>query len=94
MYYILFYSYGTDAAELRAPHRPQHLLLLESYRERGEVVMAGAFSNPMDGAAIVFEVPEVTAIHAFIAADPYVANGVVTDWVIREWNVVVPSPES
>jgi uncharacterized protein YciI len=28
-------------------------------------------------------------VEAFTKADPYVQNGLVTGWRIREWNVVV-----
>lgn len=89
MYFILFHSYGPDAAERRAPHRAQHLALLQSLRERGQVVMAGAYANPLDGAAIIFDVEEPATVHAFVASDSYVASGIVTSWTVREWNVAV-----
>ena len=28
-------------------------------------------------------------VEAFVEQDPYVRNGLVTSWHIREWNVVV-----
>jgi len=28
-------------------------------------------------------------VQAFAAADPYVANGLVTQWRVREWTTVV-----
>ncbi|MBN9494079.1 hypothetical protein J0H33_12150 [bacterium] len=87
MYYILFYDYVADVAERRAPHRAAHLSLLQGLHQDGKLVMAGAYTDPLDGAALVFT--ERAAAEAFVTSDPYVANGVVSDHRIREWNVVV-----
>jgi len=89
MYYILFYDYAGDVAEKRAPFQQAHLTLLRELHERGEAPMAGAWADPLDGAAIVFDVPERSAVEAFVRADPYVVNGLVTSWRIREWSVVI-----
>lgn len=53
------------------------------------MLMAGAHDNPVDGAVFVWA-PSATKeeIEAFVKADPYVKNGLVTSWSIREWNVV------
>lgn len=87
MMYILFYDYGENAIERRAPHRTQHLELANGAHDRGEMVLAGAFNDPLDGAALVFRTKE--AAEAFVKVDPYVSSGLVTGWEIREWNVVV-----
>lgn len=87
--YVLFYDYIEDVVEKRAPFRPDHLALANAYRERGELLMAGAFADPVDGAAFVFTVDDPAEIEAFVAADPYVANGLVPSWRIREWTVVI-----
>lgn len=52
--------------------------------------MAGAHDSPVDGAVFIWA-PATTKeeIEAFVKADPYVKNGLVTSWSIREWNVVV-----
>ena len=87
--YVLFYDYVEDVVEKRAPFRPDHLALANAYRERGELLMAGAFADPVDGAAFVFTVDDPAQVEAFVAADPYVANGLVPSWRIREWTVVI-----
>ena len=89
MYYVLFYDYVKDVAERRAPFRQQHLSLLTNLRAQGKVVMGGAWNNPLDGAAIVFRGPDQSIVEGFMKEDPYLANGLVTQWRIREWNVVV-----
>jgi uncharacterized protein YciI len=89
MYFILFYDYVHDVVEKRAPYREAHLAMVRDYVDRGELVLGGAFADPVDGAAIVFKVDDRAKVEAFAAKDPYVANDIVTDWRIREWTVVV-----
>ena len=91
MMYLLFYTYGANAIERRAPFREEHLGLLNSAHTTGDVVLAGAYTDPVDGAAIVFHT--LASAEAFVAADPYVKSGLVTTWKIREWNVVVRNNE-
>ena len=89
MYYVLLYDYGPNAAHRRVPFREAHLALLRRLHGQGQVMMAGAWASPLDGAAIVFSTPDRSVIHEFVRADPYVANGVVARWRIREWSVVI-----
>ncbi len=87
--FVLLYDYVENVVEKRAPFRSDHLALANEYLDRGELVMAGAFADPVDGAAFVFSVEERARVEAFVAADPYVANGLVPSWRIREWRVVI-----
>jgi uncharacterized protein len=49
--------------------------------------MAGPLgADPPHGAAIVFR--DQAAAEAFAQADPYVANGLVTNWRVDHWGVV------
>lgn len=86
---ILFYDYVEDVAAKREPHRPSHLELLRDLEARGLVRMAGAFTDPLDGAVIVFSTDDRAVVETFVQQDPYVANGIVTAWRIRGWNVVI-----
>jgi len=89
MHYMLLYDYVADVAERRGPHRPQHLALLEALHAKGQVLFAGAWNDPLDGAAIVFHADDRSAVEAFVRADPYVTNGLVSAWRIREWRLAV-----
>jgi uncharacterized protein YciI len=89
VHYLLLYDYVEKAVERRAPYREEHLRLARKAHERGELVMAGAFTDPVDGAAFVFEGDDPSAAESFIESDPYVANGIVTGWRLRPWTVVV-----
>ncbi len=86
-HYILFYDLVEDYLTRRGPLREQHLGLARQARARGDLVLAGALANPVDGAVLVFRSGE--AAEAFAQADPYVLNGLVTNWRVREWTAVV-----
>jgi uncharacterized protein len=89
MYFVLLYEVVDDFVNRRAPFRPEHLKILQEAHSRGELVMAGAFSDPVDGAALVFRGDSAAAARRFAETDPYVINGLVTNWRVRVWNVVV-----
>ena len=89
MYYVLLYDYAEDVAQRRGPFRDEHLGLLTRLHGEGQVALAGAWVDPLDGAAIVFKAASPKVVEEFVAADPYVVNGLVTRWRIREWNVVI-----
>ncbi len=84
---LLIYEYVEDIVERRAPHRPAHLELIGDWVRDGRVVAGGATGDPPTGALIVFR--ESGDPEAFAAGDPYVREGLVTGWTIREWNVVI-----
>lgn len=86
---VLFYDYVADVLERRAPHREAHLAAARVYKEDGRIVMAGALGNPPNGAMFVFAVDDPAEIDAFVAADPYVCNGLVTGHRVVPWTVVI-----
>jgi hypothetical protein len=88
MYYALLYETVSDHAERRKPFRGEHLALAEAFHREGKLVMAGAF-NPIEGALLVFRAGSPAEVEEFVKRDPYVRNGLVTSWRIREWTVVV-----
>jgi hypothetical protein len=90
-YFLLLYDYVENIVERRAPFRQAHLALATDHQTRGQLLLGGAFSDPVDGAVLVFRVDDVSEVEAFVAADPYVQNGLVTRWRIRPWTVVVGS---
>ena len=88
MHYILFYEYAPDYLERRGEFRDQHMALAKASLDRGELFLGGAFANPADGAAIVFKGNTPKIAESFAKADPYVINGLVTSWNVREWTTV------
>ncbi|MBI4277115.1 MAG: YciI family protein [Armatimonadetes bacterium] len=89
MYYLLLYDVVDDYVNRRAPYRAEHRNLATAAHQRGELIMGGAFADPMDGAALVFRTDDPLVPRRFAEADPYVQNGLVTDWRVRAWTVVI-----
>jgi uncharacterized protein YciI len=89
MYFLLFYDYVENVVDRRQPFRDAHLGLVQACVDRGEVILGGAYADPVDGAAIAFRVADRSEVEAFVERDPYVRNGLVTNWRIREWSVVI-----
>lgn len=89
MRWMLIYDLVDDYIERRAPLRSEHLGLVREAHERGELLLAGAFADPADRALLVFGGDAPSAAEAFAAADPYVINGIVTSWTVRQWNEVL-----
>lgn len=88
MHYLLFYDVVPDYVERRAAFRDEHLALAWAAHERGELVLGGAFDDPVDGAVLLFSSDSPAAAEAFAARDPYVRNGLVTRWRVRKWRTV------
>ena len=89
MHYLLIYDASDDYVERRAPLRAAHLAHARAALARGELVLGGALANPPDGAILLFRGDSPAAAEAFAASDPYVRNGLVTRWRVREWTTVV-----
>ena len=89
MYYLLFYDVVDGYVERRQPHRADHLERAQQAVERGELVLGGALANPTDQALLLFRGDSPAIAEAFAAADPYVLNGLVKRWYVREWTVVI-----
>lgn len=89
MHYLLFYDVVPDYAERRLPFRAAHLAHAWAAVDRGELVLGGALADPTDGAVLLFECASPDVIEAFVKADPYVINGLITGWRVRPWTTVV-----
>jgi uncharacterized protein YciI len=89
-YFVLRYdSVVDDYVSRRAPFRTEHLRMLADLHARGHVVMGGAVGDPPEGALIVFRSESPALVEQFVAADPYVRNGLIRSWRIQPWNVVI-----
>ena len=89
MHYLLIYDLVGDYVERRAPLRAMHIALARAAEQRGELVLGGALANPPDRAVLLFRGESPDAAERFASADPYVLNGLVTGWRVREWTTVV-----
>ncbi len=89
MHYLLIYDVVPDYVERRARLRAAHLALGQAAVARGELLLGGALADPVDGAVLLFQGPGPEVAEAFARADPYVTEGLVTRWRVREWTTVV-----
>ena len=55
-------------------------------------MIAGALGDPPRGALFGFAVDDPARVEEFVAADPYVAAGLVTAHRIEPWTVVAHRP--
>jgi uncharacterized protein YciI len=85
----LLYELAPDYLERRAALRNDHLSLAWEAHARGELVLGGALTDPVDEAVLLFrgESPDVAS--RFAENDPYVKSGLVTSWRVRPWTTVV-----
>jgi uncharacterized protein YciI len=89
MHYLLFYDVADDYLERRRAFRDVHLAYARAAVKRGELVLGGALVHPADAAILLFRGTSPSVAEAFAVDDPYVTNGVVKNWRVREWTTVV-----
>jgi uncharacterized protein YciI len=88
-HYILFLEFG-DTYEARRPEfRNAHLEKAWAAADRGELILAGALTDPLDTGIILFKGESTEVVEKFVKEDPYINNGLIRSWRIREWATVV-----
>jgi len=88
-HFLLIYDVVEDYLTRRTAYRDEHLSLARAAAARGELRYGGAFADPANGAVLAFRGADRGVAERFAHADPYVKNGLVTRWTVREWTVVV-----
>ena len=61
---------------------PRHKAVVDSFIERGEVIGIGPFADR--GNMAIFKTRE--AAEAFVKQDPFILEGLVKSYTIRDWN--------
>lgn len=89
MHYLLIYDLVDDYVTRRAPLRAAHIAHARAAVDRGDLVLGGALANPPDTAILLFRGESVAAAEDFARVDPYVVNGLVKQWRVREWTTVI-----
>jgi len=88
-HFILFYDVVSDYVERRGAFRTAHLEKAQAAKARGELFLAGALADPVDGAVLIFSGVDKSVAEDFARNDPYVLGGLVTNWRVREWTTVI-----
>ncbi len=86
--YVLLYESADDVRSKAPLHFPAHVARWKTFQDQGTLLMIGTFGNPQEeGSMAIFTTRE--AAEAFARSDPFVLNGVVRRWSIREWNEAI-----
>ena len=88
-HFLLFYTFAEGYLERRPRFREAHLRLAWDAYNRGELLLAGAVADPVDTGLLLFSADSREVVDQFAWNDPYVLNGLVTAWRVREWVTVV-----
>lgn len=91
MKHVLFYESAPDVLSKAPAHFPAHKARLDDFHARGALLMVGTFGDPQaEGSMAIFTTR--AAAEEFAEDDPFVLNGVVRAWHIREWNEILTEP--
>ena len=86
-HFLLIYELAPDYLARRGQYRDEHLALAWRAAEAGELVLGGALEEPVDQAIVLFRGSREAALR-FAAADPYVKNGLVKAFKVKQWHTV------
>lgn len=86
-HFLLRYTLAPDYLERRGALRDAHLAAAWAAVDAGTLLLGGAVGDPPESALLLFA--DAEAARAFAAEDPYVTQGLVTDWEILPWATVV-----
>jgi hypothetical protein len=82
---VVLYASSPEVLQLAPVHYPAHKARLDAFAAEGTLVGVGPFGDPVtEGSMAIFTTRE--AAEAFVAEDPFVLNGVVASYEVRDWN--------
>lgn len=85
MRYVLLYESAPDVLETAPLHFEGHSARIAQFHAAGTLLMTGPFGDPVgEGSMSVFTTRE--AAEEFPREDPFVLNGVVAAWHVRDWD--------
>ena len=87
-HFVLMYEFPADYFSRRGQFRAAHLAHARASAERDELQLAGALVDEPMG-LLLFKAASAAVAERFAQEDPYVKNGLVTSYRVREWTTVV-----
>ncbi|MFC4529126.1 hypothetical protein ISN76_18960 [Dyella halodurans] len=87
MKYVMSYELAPGGLPKAMEQGPAHAARLREFHAKGVLLMAGPFADPTQGALGIFTTRE--AAEEFIRGDPFVTEGVVGRWTVKEWREVL-----
>jgi uncharacterized protein len=86
---VVLYESADNLYETAPVHFPAHRARVDEFRSRGELLLVGTFGDPLrEGSMAVFR--SRAGAEEFVGDDPFVVNGVVKAWQVRDWNETFP----
>jgi uncharacterized protein len=82
LYAVIGSSAGKSREAIMAVY-PRHKSFLDPFVARGEVVGVGPFTDPSGGNMALFR--SRPAAEAFVAGDPFLLEGLVKEYQIKDW---------
>lgn len=89
--YILEYVYVPNMFERRAPFREAHLNYANEFVSKNILKAGGALLPEVKKGILLFTVSDPKVVEDFAKNDPYVKNGLVTEYSVAKWAVAVGS---
>lgn len=84
---VVIYEPGSANMEQIMAVYPRHKVLVDAFAARGEALAIGTFAGGHEGSMGVFKSRE--AAEAFVSQDPFVLEGLVGKYTIRDWNEIL-----
>jgi uncharacterized protein YciI len=91
MKFAAIIEYSQDRAKI-ASIRPTHRQYLSELRQRGQLAVAGPFTDD-SGALIVYEAATREEAEALLKGDPFNESGIFLSYQLRPWNPVMANRE-
>ncbi len=80
---VLFYETAPVTFDEVMEVYPKHEVFLSRFAQEGKVLGIGPYANPMEGSMAIFI--NLEAAEEFVKNDPFVLEGIVAKYTIKEW---------
>jgi uncharacterized protein YciI len=81
---VVFYETGNASMDAIIAAFPRHKIVADAFAARGEVIGIGTFAEGREGSMAIFRSRE--AAEAFVKQDPFVLEGLIGKYTIKDWN--------
>ncbi len=81
---VVMYETALEAMPTIPRHYPAHKARVDAFHARGDLLAVGTWADPREGSMAVFRTR--AAAEEFVKDDPFVLNGVVARYQIKDWN--------
>lgn len=81
---VVLYKSGPEVLTKAPIHYPAHKARVDAFHARGDLLAVGTWADPREGSMAVFRTR--AAAEEFVKDDPFVMQGVVSEYEIKDWN--------